>query len=82
MRRISHREGAVTAISRCDRVLSSRMTCRILASTGSGELIFKLLDFGQASFDLEAVSLFPCGMYKGGRERAHRLGVQVNCFSL
>jgi len=45
-------------------VISSRMTGKILASTGSGDLISKLLDFGRASFDLEVVSLFPDGVYK------------------
>ena len=62
--------GLLRRISRCDSVLPSRMTGRILASTGSGILVYRLLDFGRASFDLEAVSLFLDGVYEGG-EGAH-----------
>ena len=79
----TNRKGAVTGlrrISRRDRVPQSRMTNKILVSTGSGDLISKLLDLEQASLDLEAVSLFPDGVYERG-EGAHRLGTSVNSFS-
>jgi len=63
--RISYRKRAERRISRSDRVVSPlEGTCRILTSTGSSDLIFKSLDFGRASFDLEVVSLFPDGVYE------------------
>jgi len=61
-------KGLLRRISRRDRVLPSRMAGRILASIGSGDLIFGLLDLGWASFDLEVVNLFPDGVYEGERE--------------
>ena len=64
-------KGLLRRISRRDKVLPSRMTGRILASIGSGDSIFRLLDLGRAISDLEAVSLFPDGMYEGGGEGAH-----------
>ena len=69
-------------ISRHDRARCHRMTNRILASIRSGNLVSGLLDFGQASYDLEVASLFPDGVYEGGWEGAHRLGAPVNCFLL
>jgi len=73
-------KGLLRCISRRNRVPLSRMTGRVLASTRSGDLVCGLLDFGQASFDLEVISLFPDGVYKGG-EGAHRLAPPMNCFS-
>ena len=46
------------------------MRGRILASTGSGDLVSECLDLGRASFDLEAISLFPDGIYMRGGEGA------------
>ena len=61
-------KGLLQCISRRDMVLPSRMTCKILASTRSGDLIPGLLDLGRASFDFEAVSLFPDAVYEGEGE--------------
>ena len=51
---------------------------RILASIGSGDLVFVSLNFGWENFDLEAVSLFPKGMIKEQRERALQLDALMN----
>jgi len=40
------------------------VTGRIRASFGSGDLIPSALGLGNASFDLEAQSLFPYGVYE------------------
>ena len=55
-------KGLLRRISRRNRVSSSRMTGRIIDSTGSGDLVPGLLDLRRASFDLE-VNLFPDGVY-------------------
>ena len=73
-------KGLLRRISHGDRVSPSRMTCRILISIGSGDLIFRLLHLQRASFDFEVVNLFLDGMYEWGEE-AYRLGVLMNCFS-
>ena len=65
-------------ISHCDRVPPSRMTVRILASTGLGDLIFELLDFRRASFDVKAVNLFPDGVYEEEGKEARRIDVLTN----
>ena len=54
-------------ISHYDRVLPSRMTRRILISTGSGDLVSGMLDLSRSSFDLEVVNLFPDGWTRGRR---------------
>jgi len=54
-------------------VLPLRVTGRILASTGLGDLVYELLDFGRANFDVEVVSLCPDGVYEEEGEGAHRL---------
>ena len=74
-------KGLLQCISRRDRVLPSRMTGMIFASTRSGDLVSGLPNLGRASSDLEAVSLFPGGVYEGGEEGAHQLGAPVNYFS-
>ena len=64
-----------------DRVSPSRMTCRILSLTRSGDLDSGLIDLERASFILEVVSPFQDGVYKGEGEGVHRLDASVNCFS-
>ena len=49
-------------ISCRDKVSQSRVTCRILTSTWSGDLVSNSLNLERASFDLEAWSLFPNGV--------------------
>ena len=55
-----------------------RVTGRILASTGLGDLVSELLDFGRANFDVEVVSLCPNGVYEKEGEGAHRLGTLMS----
>ena len=55
-------------ISRRDMVPPSRITGRILTLTEAGDVVFGLLDLRRASSDLEAVSLFPDGVYEEERE--------------
>ena len=64
-------------LSYCDKVLLLRVISRILASIWSGDLVFSSLDLRQASFDLEAWSLFPDVVYGEEGEEAHRLGVPM-----
>ena len=68
-------KGLLRRISHHHRVGSLRRTCRILISTGSGNLIFRLLGRG------EVISLLHGGMYKEEGERSYRLGAPVNCLS-
>ena len=65
-------------ISRRDRVPPSRLTCKILTSTGSGDLIPRLLDFRRTNFDLEAFNLFSDGVYEEEEEGDHRLDALMN----
>ena len=41
------------------------VTGRIIASTGSSDLVPNALGFGRASFNLEAQCLFPDGVFEG-----------------
>ena len=77
---ISHLKGLLWCHH--DRKPPSRMLVRVLATTGSGNLIFGLPDFERTNFDLEAVRLFPDGVYEGGGKGAYRLGASVDYFSL
>ena len=55
-------------INHRDNVTLSRMTDRILTSTGLGYLISELLDLGRANSNLEAISLSLDGVYERGGE--------------
>ena len=70
LRHISHR----------DRVPLSRVIVRILAPTGSGDLILSCSIFYGTWFDLGVRNLFPDGAYEEEGEGDHQLGVLVNCF--
>ena len=74
-------KGLLRCISRRDRVPPSRMTGRILVSTGSGDLVSELLDFGRANFDLEAVSLFPDSLYEEGERSSDGCADELLLFS-
>ena len=54
------------------------MIDRILASTGSGNLISRLLGFERVSFDLKAVSLFPDGVHEEEGKGGHWLDTLTN----
>jgi len=41
-------------------------------------MVSRLLDFGRASFDLEAIRLFPDGLYEEEGEAGHRLDMLMN----
>ena len=58
-------KGLLWHISHHDRVPPSRMTGRILSSTGSADLVFWLLDLGWVSSNLKAISPFSDGLYEG-----------------
>ena len=77
LRRISSREGLLRGISCRDRVSPSGVTCKILSSTWSGNLISNSLNLRQASFNVEARSLFPYSVYEKEGE-AHRLDAQMS----
>ena len=56
---------------RCrDKVPSSGMTSKILASNGSGDLIFRLLGLEGASFDLDALTSFLMACIEEGSSSA------------
>jgi len=58
-------------------VSPSGVTCKILSSTWSGNLISNSLNLRQASFNVEARSLFPYSVYEKEGE-AHRLDAQMS----
>ena len=66
------------SINFCDKVLPSRVTGRIFASTRSGDLVSNSLNLEWGSFDLEDWSLFVYGMHEEEEGGAHRLDAMMN----
>jgi len=75
---ISYHEGAVTMHQLSLQGAPIRGDIRILASTGSANLVLVHSVSGEHASTLRLQSLFPDGVYKEGEEGAHRLGAVVN----